>query len=339
MEASARYSRQIAYGKVGRAGQERLCASRAVVIGIGALGTVAANCLARAGVGRLRLVDRDYVEESNLQRQSLFSEADAREGLPKAQAAAAALMAVNSGIALEPVIADVNSGNVERLIEGADVVVDGSDNFEIRYLLNDACLRQGIPWVYGGAIMDSGVTMNILPGKGPCLRCLLPSIPPAGTQATCASAGVLNMITGVIANIEAVEALKILLGSPNVRRTFLSIGLWDSVFQEVEIERDPSCPACAEGRYEFLDRPQEAYSTLLCGRDSAQICPAPGLSVDFEAMAQRLRPLGELRVSPFMLVLLVDGREIRLFRDGRAIITKVKDAASARSIYSEYIGL
>ncbi len=339
MNPDDRYSRQVAYSKIGAAGQERLSASSIAVVGIGALGTVIANCLARAGVGHLRLIDRDYVELCNLQRQCIFTEDDARSGLPKAEAAALRLGAVNSGIVIDPVTADVNPGNAERLLDGVDVVVDGSDNFEVRYVVNDACLKLGVPWVYGGALMDSGVTMNILPGTGPCLRCLLPDPPPAGSQQTCASAGVLNMITGVIGSIEAAEAMKLALGSPEVRKTFLSINLWTSSFQEVEIGRNPECPACSHGRYDFLGGPRGTWAVSLCGRDSVQVSPADGTVVDFDAVTARLRPLGTVKASQFMLTFSSPQREIRLFRDGRAIIDRVRDESQAKSIYSEYIGL
>jgi len=196
------------------------------IVRVGALGTVVANALARAGLGRLRLIDRDYVEPSNLQRQILYTEEDARLGVPKAEAAARHLGLANSSVSIEPVVVHVNGGNAVELQKDMDVIVDGSDNFTLRFVVNDACLRLKKPWIYGGALGDSGVTMNILPGEGPCLRCLLSSPPSPGSQPTCASAGVLNMITGIIGNIEAAEAMKIALGSPEVRKTFLSLSLW-----------------------------------------------------------------------------------------------------------------
>jgi adenylyltransferase/sulfurtransferase len=340
MDAGSRYSRQVAFSKVGREGQERLAECRVVVVGIGALGSVIANDLARAGVGHLRLVDRDYVEEGNLQRQVLFTEADAREGRPKAEAAVEYLAAVNSSIAMEPFVTDVNAGNVERIIADADVVVDGSDNFEVRYIINDACQKMRLPWIYGGALMDSGVTMNILPGVGPCFRCLMPDPPAPGSQPTCASAGVLNMISGVIGNIEAAEAIKVVLGSPAIRRTMLALSLWDFTMQEIEIEREPECPSCARGRFDFLESSRGgSYAVSLCGRDAVQVSPPEGTEVDFASIADRLRPIGQVRVGPFMLTFADSTREIRLFKDGRAIITKVRDEASAKSIYSELIGL
>lgn len=334
-----RFSRQTAFAKIGRAGQERLAGARAAVIGVGALGTVIAQALCRSGLGFIRLVDRDYVEESNLPRQVLFDEADAREGLPKAVAAAARLRGIDSEARIEAVAADVNSANVERLIGDVDVVLDGSDNFQVRYLVNDACLKLGIPWVYGGAIQDSGATMNIVPGSGPCLRCLLRDAPEPGALPTCASAGVMNMAPGLIGNIEASEALKILLGSAAVRTTYLAVSLWDFSFQESRLERDPDCPACSRGRYDFLDTARDAYAVSLCGRDSIQVSPAEGTIVDFESIALRLRSLGSVKVNEFMLTFSSRERDIRLFKDGRAIISRVRDPGAAKSVYAEFIGL
>jgi adenylyltransferase/sulfurtransferase len=334
-----RFSRQVAFSKLGKEGQERLAGARAAVIGLGALGSVIAQSLCRSGVGFLRLVDRDYVEESNLQRQVLYDEADALEGLPKAEAAARKLRAIDSAIELEAVAADVTSANVERLVKDVDVVLDGTDNFQVRYLLNEACVKHGVPWVYGGALMDYGVTMDIIPGTTACLRCLLRDMPPPGSQPTCATAGVLNMATGVIGNIEAVEGLKIILKSPAIRRTYLSLSLWDSSFEEAAIERDPDCPTCGHGRYELLGAARDSHAVSLCGRDSVQVSPAEGRKVDFEAIADRLRGQGSVKVGEFMLVFSSERHEIRLFRDGRAIISKVRDEGAAKSVYAEYIGL
>jgi adenylyltransferase/sulfurtransferase len=334
-----RFSRQIAYGKIGQAGQERLIGARAAIIGIGALGTVIAQSLCRSGIGFLRLVDRDYVEESNLQRQVLFDEADARDGLPKAAAAAAHLRAIDSNVVVDPVVADLSPANVERIVGDVDVVLDGTDNFQARYLVNEACHKHGIPWVYGGALQDFGATMNILPGKGPCLRCLLRDAPIPGSFPTCATAGILNMATGVIGSIEAAEALKILLGSGEVRKTYLTLSLWDFSVQELKLERDPGCPTCGEGRYELLGASSDAYAVSLCGRDSVQVSPAAGTNVNFEALAARLRSLGSVKISEFMLTFVSPEREFRLFRDGRAIISKVRDAGAAKSVYAEFIGL
>lgn len=243
MGGSSRYGRQIAFKGVGEAGQARLSRSRAAVIGVGALGTAIANSLARAGFGFVRLVDPDRVELGNLQRQALFDEDDAAAGSFKAEAAAARLARINSTVALEPIVARVDASNVDAIIGDVDVVLDGTDNFEARYLINDACHERRLPWIYGGVLGDSGVSMDVLP-DGPCLRCLMPEPPEAGSYATTAEAGVLNQITAVIGSIEAAEAMKIALGSPHVRRTLVSISLWDASFNLVEVPRSRSCPLC-----------------------------------------------------------------------------------------------
>ncbi|MBU0926403.1 MAG: ThiF family adenylyltransferase [Spirochaetes bacterium] len=251
MRTETRYQRQLAFSGIGPAGQERLARARATVIGVGALGTAIANSLARAGFGFIRLVDPDRVEESNLQRQMLFDEDDAAAGVLKAEAAAARLQRVNSGVSIEPIAARADASNIDALVGDVDVTLDGTDNFEARYLVNDACARLGRPWVYGGVLADSGVSMNIVPG-GPCLRCLIPEPPPAGSFATPETAGVLNQITAIIGSIEAVEAMKIVLGSPDVRRSLLSISLWDAQFNAIDVQRNPECPTCGRLEHPFI---------------------------------------------------------------------------------------
>lgn len=239
-----RYQRQTAFGPIGPEGQARLSRGRVAIIGIGALGTAIANSLARAGTGFIRLVDSDRVEESNLQRQMLFDEADAAGHGYKAVAASMHLRAINSSITTEPVVVRADESNIESLIDDVDVVLDGADNFDIRYIANDACRRRGIPWIYGGVLADAGVTLNVLPDGGPCLRCLLPEPPRAGSFSTPEQSGVLNQITAIIGSIEALEAIKLLIGSPDVRRTLLSIDLWSSSFRQIEVSKDPDCPVC-----------------------------------------------------------------------------------------------
>jgi adenylyltransferase/sulfurtransferase len=240
---NSRYQRQIAFKGIGEAGQVSLGRARATIIGVGALGTVIANSLARAGFGFLRLVDSDRIEESNLQRQMLFDEADAEASSFKADTAAKRLERINSGIVIEPLVLRVDGSNIEELVSDVDIVLDGSDNFEVRYLINDACVRLGVPWIYGGVLADAGVSMNILPG-GPCFRCLMPERPEPGSYATPETAGVLNQITGIIGSIEAVEAMKIVLVSTDVRRSLLSVSLWDAAFHMIDISRNPACPVC-----------------------------------------------------------------------------------------------
>lgn len=243
MSFNSRYQRQIAFKGIGAAGQASLGRARATIIGVGALGTAVANSLARAGVGFIRLVDSDCIEESNLQRQLLFDEADALAGSFKATTAATRLARINSGIIIEPLVMRVNADNIVALVSDVDVVLDGSDNFEVRYIINDTCVGLGVPWVYGGVLADSGVSMNILPG-GPCLRCLMPEPPDAGSFATPETAGVLNQITGIIGSVEAVEAMKIVLGSKYVRQSLLSVSLWDAAFHTIDIAPNPTCPTC-----------------------------------------------------------------------------------------------
>ncbi len=239
-----RYQRQTAFWGIGPSGQERLSTARATIIGLGALGTAIANSLARAGFGFLRLVDSDRVEESNLQRQMLFDEEDAAEGRYKVMAARSHLERINSRLRTEALVMRVDESNIDRLVDDVDVILDGSDNFELRYAINDAALRLGRPWIYGGVLADSGVSMNIIPGEGPCLRCLMPEIPVPGSFDTPERLGVLNQITAIIASVEAVEAIKVVLKSPDLRRSLFSISLWDASAHFVDIARNPACPAC-----------------------------------------------------------------------------------------------
>jgi adenylyltransferase/sulfurtransferase len=234
-EQTERYLRQTVFPQIGEEGQEKLLVSKAAVLGLGALGSVIAEKLARAGVGYLRLVDRDYVEVTNLQRQAMYTERDAEEQLPKAVAASLHIAEINSTITTDPVVTDINADNIESLIEGMDIILDGSDNFELRALICEACHKQSLPWVYGGALGASGATMNIIPGDGPCFRCITPEIPAPGSYPTCATAGVIGMITSVVASVQATEAIKILIGSPNVSDNYLSIDLWHNAFDSVKI--------------------------------------------------------------------------------------------------------
>ncbi|MDR1605265.1 MAG: ThiF family adenylyltransferase [Gracilibacteraceae bacterium] len=332
-----RYARQVSFRGIGRPGQEKLLSSRVAVVGLGALGSVIANALARAGVGYLRLIDRDYCEITNLQRQILYTEEDVRQQQPKAVAAVEHLRAVNSEIKLEPVVADFNSGNAERLLAGLDLVVDGSDNFEVRYILNEACHKLGLPWVYGGATGSAGASLNILPG-GPCFRCLAPAAPPAGSYPTCSTVGALNAVTGAVANYEAGEALKILIQAEPCR-DYMTLDLWTNRVHFVKISKNPSCPVCARGEYEYLGRESGAYSTTLCGQDAIQIVPAGQADCDLAALAERLRPLGEVKQSRFLLSFASAAARFKLFPDGRALIEGVTDENAAKSVYSEYIGM
>ncbi|MDR0433881.1 MAG: ThiF family adenylyltransferase [Gracilibacteraceae bacterium] len=335
--SAGRYSRQELFAGVGGIGQEKLSRAKVAVVGLGALGTVAADSLCRAGVGFLRLVDRDCVELSNLQRQTLFTEEDAREERPKAVAAARRLAAVNSAVTAEPLVADVNAGNIGRVLAGVDLALDGSDNFETRYLLNEACHSLGLPWIYAGALGGEGGTMNILPG-GPCFRCLAPAVPAPGSYPTCGTAGALNMVTGIVALYQAAEAVKILLGSPETSRSYLSVDIWRGTERRALIRRNPDCPVCGRGEYEFLTRRRDAGGVSLCGQEAVQIVPGAPAELDLPALAAELRRLGAVKLTPFMLSF--EGPvSFRLFPDGRAVIQNVTTTAAAKSVYAEYIGL
>jgi adenylyltransferase/sulfurtransferase len=331
-----RYSRQTVFPRVGRDGQERLLRSTALVVGCGALGSGCAELLARAGVGALRLVDRDVLEEHNLQRQSLYDERPLREGLPKAVAAARRIGEINSGVRTEAHAADVTADNVLELFEGADVVLDGTDNWEARYLLNDAAHRTGVPWVYGGVIGATGVSMAIRPGTTACLRCVFPE-PPAPGGDTCETAGVLGPAVWMVASTQAMSALRVLLGDPPPAR-LTTIDAWNGTAEGIELGGPaPGCPACA-GDLAFLDGARPT-STRLCGRDSAQVSPGPGIRMDLRAAADRLRAVGDVRANDYLLKLMVGGHELTLFADGRAIVTGTQDESVARSLYARYIGM
>ncbi|HLG13326.1 MAG TPA: ThiF family adenylyltransferase [Blastocatellia bacterium] len=338
-----RYSRQLLFEGIGSDGQRRLAGSRAVIIGCGALGAIHAETLARAGVGRLDLVDRDFVEESNLQRQIMFEERDALDRLPKSVAAAARIARVNSHVKVEPVVADVSFANIEEVIAGADVVLDGTDNFETRYLINDACVKARIPWVYGAAVGSYGLTMTIVPDETPCLRCVLEAIPEPGSGPTCDTAGVLLPIVSVIGSIQAIEAIKLLTGRPEVlHRSLIIIDVWDFNVSRINLagfSDRSACPTCGRREFEFLRGKSRQVSTTLCGRNAVQISRTGRTDLDFDALARRLRPLGEVAFNEFLLRFRVDRYDITVFRDARSIIRGTDDPAIARGLYARYIGV
>ncbi|HXJ41208.1 MAG TPA: ThiF family adenylyltransferase [Bryobacteraceae bacterium] len=337
MPPSERYSRQTRFAPFGDEGQARLGEATAVIIGCGALGTAQAALLARAGVGTLRLVDRDYVEESNLQRQILYTEADAAAGLPKAEAARRHLQAANSGIRIEAVVSDLNPREAEDVLDGAEVILDGTDNFETRYLINDYAVREGIPWIYGAAVGSYGIAMPVLPGQTACFRCVYPE-PPSGAQPTCETAGVLGPVTSVIGSIQAMEALKILSGHPeSVRRKILRADLWNGPVREISMpERDPECPTCGKREFPWLDGVFRAPVSL-CGRNAVQIHERRR-PLDLDELASRLRGVGDVRANEFALRFQDGDFDVTFFRDGRAIIKGTTDVGVARSVYSRYVG-
>jgi len=334
-----RYSRQTLFHGIGVEGQRRLASGRVAIVGCGATGSALAGLLARAGVGKLRIIDRDYVEPSNLQRQSLFDEKDALESLPKAVAAARKIASFNSEIAIEPEVNDLTPGNIEGLLEGMDLILDGTDNFETRYLLNDYAVKQSIPWIYSAAVGSYGVTMNVLPAKTACLACIFPDSP-RGMVETCETSGILNSAVNVVASIAVAEVLKLLVAgpdSPQLRRTLLSFDVWTNEHGEISAAQSrPDCRACGTKDFIHLAGEGRAHITL-CGRNSVQIHEHQR-PIDFAEMDRRLQPHGVVRHNDFVLKFWHDPYEMTLFPDGRAIIKGTTDTAIARSLYARYVG-
>jgi len=335
-----RYSRQVLFEGIGAEGQARLMASQAVLVGCGALGTVQASLLARAGVGRLRIIDRDFVEESNLQRQILFDEEDARAILPKAVAAANRLRAANSLVRIEPVVEDLNASTIGRLLEGFDLILDATDNFDARFLLNDYAVKTGTPWIYGACVGSYGLTFPVLPGDTACLRCVFESAPPPGLSPTCDTAGVLGPIVAVVASLQAAEALKILAGRRDrVTRRMAVLDVWDGRLNLVDLPpRDADCPCCVRHEFPYLEGTLGSDTATLCGRNSVQIRRRDGLTLDLDQVAGRLRPLGAVERNRFLVRADIDAYRLTVFADGRAIVSGTKDPAIAKSIYARYVG-
>ena len=332
-----RYSRQTLFSGLGEAGQERLLAARVAIAGCGALGSFQAGALGRAGVGYLRIIDRDYVELSNLQRQWLFTERDAEEGMPKAAAAARAVTAANSTITVEPVVADLTPDNAVDLLSGVDLILDGTDNFETRYLVNDFAVREGVPWIYGGAVASYGLTMPVIPGRTACLKCVYPE-PPSGVQPTCDTVGVLNTVTAVVAALQVSTALRILSGHrEEVDGRMTTVDVWTGVVRQIApAQRAPDCPACGRGEFPHLEGRRRAPISL-CGRNAVQIHER-ARPLDLARLRENLEPLGEVRANEFALRFFVAPYELTIFPDGRAIIKGTQDVGLARSLYARYIG-
>lgn len=333
-----RYSRQVRYEGIGEKGQERLLHGTAAIVGCGALGTFHAAALARAGVGTLIVIDRDYVELSNLQRQWLFHEQDAAAALPKAAAAANRLKEINSECRVHAHVADLTPANIAELIGQPDVILDGTDNFETRYLVNDYALAHRIPWIYGAAVGSYGLTTAILPDDTCCLRCVYPD-PPAGVQPTCETGGVLNTVTSLVASLQVTEAVKIICGrSQQVSRTITTVDVWNGPLRQIpQPARDPDCPACGIHRQlEFLEGHRRAPISL-CGRNAVQIHER-ARPLDLPALARQLSPLGDVRVNEFALRFSPVPYEMTIFPDGRAIIKGTTEVGVARSLYAQYVG-
>jgi molybdopterin-synthase adenylyltransferase len=329
-----RYSRQILFPGIGESGQEALLHSHAVVVGCGALGSFHAAALARAGVGTVTVLDRDYVEPSNLHRQWLFEESDAAEGVPKAIAAARRLVAINSGVTVRPMVADLTPGNADELLGGAAVILDGTDNFEARFLINDYAVSRGIPWIYGAAVGSYGIAMPVIPGCTACLRCVYPA-PPAGVQPTCETAGILNVIVSAVASIQVAAALKLLCGG-EVRGRITTMDVWEGGIRQIDAPpRDPECPCCGRREFPYLAESSRAPVTL-CGRNAVQI--AGRAAIDLKELAARLAPVGQVRANEYALRFVFPPYEMTVFADGRAIVKGTSDTGVARSLYARYVG-
>ncbi len=336
----SRYLRQTIFPGIGPAGQQKLLAARVVIIGCGATGTVIANHLARAGVGHLTIVDRDFIELSNLQRQLLFDEQDLAQNLPKAIAAERKLRAINADITVRGLVTDVNAENIEALIAGATVVMDGTDNFETRYILNDACLKQNIPWIYTGAVATYGISQTIIPGQTACLRCYFEDVPPPGTSPTCDTAGVIGPVVGAIASVSAAEAIKLIVGQGDLNQGIIHFDVWYNAFEPFESSGPrQNCPACQQHNFEFLNQEKGTLAVNLCGRNAVQIRQPGADRLDLSALADRLAAISHLTArNDYLLRFSVGGYEITLFADARAIIKGTEDESVARGLYAKYIG-
>jgi len=329
------------FAPLGVEGQRKLLASRALVVGCGALGSVIANTLTRAGVGKLRIVDRDFLELNNLQRQVLYDEDDVAAGLPKAIAAKNRLERVNSGVEIDAVVADVDHTNIERLLEGIDCLIDGTDNFETRFLLNDAAVKLGLPWVYGGCIGAEGQSLTILPGQTPCLRCLMPEPPPPGTTPTCDSAGILGTIIGVVASMEANEALKILSGHVDaISRTWTVLDLWDNTVRQIKLDsaHTSDCPCCGRREFSWLAGERGGHTAVLCGRNAVQLSFPGRAALPLDQLEAKLAAVGQVSRNNYLVRAAIGSYNVTVFPDGRAVIGGTEDIAEARSVYAKYVG-
>ena len=339
-----RYRKQILFDPIGADGQARICAARALVVGCGALGSVIADQLVRAGVGTVRIVDRDFVEITNLQRQVLYDEQDIADGLPKAVAAQAKLAQINSDVTVEAHVADVVHSNVLDFADGCDVILDGTDNFEVRFLVNDASLETGIPWINGGCVASHGQVMTIIPGQSPCLRCLMEDVPQPGTTDTCDTAGVIGSAVSTVASLQVVSALKILCGHRELIEPVLTIlDVWDGSLRQLKLGDLPAktnCPACVGGERLWLHGDRGSRTTVLCGRNAVQVSPEQAGPLVLEELAARLRGSGDVTQNAFLVRLRLDqpACELTIFGDGRAIITGTEDLAIARGLYARYVG-
>lgn len=339
-----RYAKQILFAEMDEAKQQQLLNSRVLLCGCGALGSVLADLLVRAGVGFLRIVDRDFVELSNLQRQVLYNEEDVANHIPKAIAASSRLKKINSDVTIEPVVADINHTNILQYAEEVDLILDGTDNFEIRFLINDVSLETNIPWIYAGVIGSHGQTMTIFPHETGCLRCLIDTPPEAGTTETCDTAGVLAPAVNVVSSLEAIDAIKILSGQKEkVAQTLTVLDVWEGSLRQMKTAnlRDKGdCAACHHGERLWLTGKRGSTSTILCGRNAVQITPPTKTKINFDELAEKLKSSGKVEQNAYLLRLTLSNPdyEITLFHDGRAIVKGTEEMSIARSVYSRYIG-
>jgi molybdopterin-synthase adenylyltransferase len=335
-----RYSRQILFNGIGEAGQQKLLAARVLIVGCGALGSAHAEALYRAGVGRLRIVDRDFLEPSNLQRQTMFTESDAEKRLPKAVAAANHLREINSEAEIEPHVTDVNHSNIEQLIADCDVVLDGTDNFATRYLINDACVKHKTNWVYGAAVGSYGVTMTIRPHQTACLRCVFEEAPPAASAPTCDTAGVIMPIISIVSAVQVAEALKLITEHfDDLHGSLMQFDVWRNEWRKIKLSTpEPDCPTCGLGRFEILSPTNGETAAVLCGRDAIQISPSQPTVVNFPSLAERLRPAGDVKFNEYLLRFRTGPFELTVFQDARSIVRGTNEIATARSLYAKYIG-
>ena len=334
-----RYSRQIIFPGIGEEGQRKLSESSVVVIGCGGLGTMISSSLVRAGIGKVRIIDRDFIEYHNLHRQALFEEDDIKNELPKAIAAERHLKKVNSSIEIEGIVADANHTNIEKFTSGMDLIVDGLDNFESRFLLNDVALKHRIPWIYGAAIASSGMTMSIIPGKTPCIRCLSASSPGGGVVGTCDTAGIIGPVPSIIGALQTAQAMRILVGEDVTPQRLTIIDVWKGTFQQLKTGYRKDCPAC-HGQYEYLEGKTGLEITSLCGQNVVQVLNTHEVEISLPELAARLKPVvTNITVNDFMLRFSADKeRDMIVFPDGRALVRNTSDESLARVLYTKYIG-
>lgn len=333
-----RYSRQTLIEWIDLSGQKKLGERHVLIIGCGGLGSNVSNNLVRAGVGYIKIVDRDYVEMENLQRQILFDEEDVKLLKPKAIAAKEKLQRINSQLHVQAEVCDVNQGNIEGLLDGIDLVIDGTDNLETRFLINDACFKHKIPWIYGACVASYGMTMSFFPKDGPCFRCVISSLPPPGTLPTCDTVGILNAVPQIVGAIQANEAMKILLGAENICKDLIYFDLLTNEFIKTRVDKRKDCPLCEGGVFEYLEGKSLSSAVALCGGNAVQISPERGLAVPIEMMAEKLRKIGEVSYAGYLLKFKKGEYELVIFPDGRVMVKGTRDISLAKSLYAKYVG-